>query len=237
MWFDSDFSFLKHVQKVCKGCFCQLRDFRNIGQFLTQDVAVSVANAFVSSRLDYCNSLFRSLSKASLHRLQSIQNCAARIVTNVCRYTCITPVLRKLHGSLFSFAQSSNWLPWCTSLFILVSLNISLHIYPHTALLTILDAVRVLPISSMYQNFNPQFTSPLSSLASVLPLMPPLFGIHSLKTSVHHPLWPLLERSSKPISTQRLILLSSLFLSLLCGADLFLSLDFEFAYCYGLVAP
>ena len=30
----------------------------------------------------------------------------------------------------------------------------------------------------------------------------PLFGIHSLKTSVHHPLWPLLERSSKPISTQ-----------------------------------
>ena len=113
---------------------------------------------------------------------------------------------------LFSFAQSSNWLPWCTSLFILVSLNISLHVYPHTALLTILDAVRVLPISSMYQNFNPQFTSPLSSLASVLPLMPPLFGIHSLKTSVHHPLWPLLERSSKPISMQRLILLSSLFL-------------------------
>ena len=72
-------------------------DFRNIRQFLTQDAAVSVANAFVSSRLDYCNSLFRSLSKASLHRLQSIQNCAARIVTNSCRYTRITPVLRKLH--------------------------------------------------------------------------------------------------------------------------------------------
>ena len=97
VWFDSDFSFSKHVQKVCKGWFCQLRDFRNIRQFLTQDAAVSVANAFVSSRLDYCNSLFRSLSKASLHRLQSIQNCAARIVTNSCRYTHITPVLRKLH--------------------------------------------------------------------------------------------------------------------------------------------
>ena len=52
-------------------------------------------------------------------------------------------------------------------------------------------------------------------------LIPPLYGIHSLKTSVHHPLWPLLERSSKPISTQRLILLSSLFLWLLRGADLF----------------
>ena len=46
--FDSDFSFSKHVQNVCKGCFIQLRDFRNIRQFLTQDAAVSVANAFVS---------------------------------------------------------------------------------------------------------------------------------------------------------------------------------------------
>ena len=97
MWFDSNFSFSKHVQKVCKGCFCQLRDFRSVRQFLTHDAAVSVANALVSSRLDYCNSLFRSLPKASVRRLQSIQNCAARIVTNSCRYTHITPILRKLH--------------------------------------------------------------------------------------------------------------------------------------------
>ena len=92
VWFDSDFSFSKHVQNVCKSCFIQLRDFRNIRQFLTHDAAVSVANAFVSSRLDYCNSLFRSLSKFNLHRLQSIQNSAARIVTNSSKYTRITPV-------------------------------------------------------------------------------------------------------------------------------------------------
>ena len=94
MWFDSDFSFSKHVQDVCKGCFIQLRDFRNIKQLLTQDAAVSVANALVSSQLDYCNSLFRSLSKLILHRLQSIQNSAARIVINSSKYTWITPVLR-----------------------------------------------------------------------------------------------------------------------------------------------
>ena len=50
-------------------------------------------DAFVSSRLDYCNSLFRSLSKVNLHRLQSIQNSAARIVTNLCKYTRITLAL------------------------------------------------------------------------------------------------------------------------------------------------
>ena len=32
--FDSDFSFSKHVQNVCKGCFSQLRNFRNTRQFL-----------------------------------------------------------------------------------------------------------------------------------------------------------------------------------------------------------
>ena len=79
--------------------------FRNIRQFLAQDAAVSVANAFVSSQLDYCNSLFRSLSKVNLHRLQCIQNSAARIVTNSCKYTRITPVLRKLHWLPIQFCS------------------------------------------------------------------------------------------------------------------------------------
>ena len=91
------------LQNVCTGCFSQLRDFRNIRQFLTQDAAVSVANGFVSSLLDYCNLLFRSLSKVNLHRLQSIQNSAARIVTNSCKYTLITPILRKLHWRPIQF--------------------------------------------------------------------------------------------------------------------------------------
>ena len=56
-----------------------------------------VANALVSSRLDYCNSLFRSLSKFNLRKLQCIQNSAARIVSNTSKYTSITPVLKKLH--------------------------------------------------------------------------------------------------------------------------------------------
>ena len=72
MWFDSDFSFSKHVQNVCKSCFIHLRDFRNVRQFLTHDAAVSVANAFVSSHLDYFNSLFRSLSKFQEYSLSKI---------------------------------------------------------------------------------------------------------------------------------------------------------------------
>ena len=97
VWLDSDFLFSKHVQNVCKSCFVKLRDFRHVRRFLTHDVFVLVANALLSSQLDYCNPLFRSLSKFNLRKLQHIQNSAARIVSNTSRYTSITPVLKKLH--------------------------------------------------------------------------------------------------------------------------------------------
>ena len=131
------------------------------------------------------------------------------IVTNSSKYSWITLVLRKLHWLPIQFRSEFKL---ATLVYKFIHTGFPKYFAPHlstTALLTILDIVRVLPISLMYQNFSLQFTSPLSSLASVLPLMLPLFGIHFLKTFVHHPLLPPLERSSKPISTQRHILLSS----------------------------
>ena len=94
VWFDSDFSFTKHVKNVCKLCFIQMRDLRQIRQYLTRDTALMAANALVGSRLDYCNSLFRGLSVANLRKLQCIQNSLAR---TVCRATCLshTTPLRK----------------------------------------------------------------------------------------------------------------------------------------------
>ena len=61
------------------------------------DTSVVIANALVSSRLDYCNSLFRSLSSRNATRLQYVQNALARFVTGASKYTHITPTLRTLH--------------------------------------------------------------------------------------------------------------------------------------------
>ena len=51
----------------------------------------------VSSKLDYCNSLYSGISQTNLNKLQRIQNSLARVITNTSKYQHITPTLEKLH--------------------------------------------------------------------------------------------------------------------------------------------
>jgi len=62
-----------------------------------REATKTVVHAFISSRLDYCNSLQFGISDKLLRRLQAVQNAAARLVTGTRRREHITPVLRKLH--------------------------------------------------------------------------------------------------------------------------------------------
>ena len=95
--FDAKFCFTNHVNSVIKSCFISLRDLHRIRRFLSVDTSVVIANALVSSRLDYCNYLFRSLSSRNATRLQYVQNALARFVTGASKYTHITSTLRTLH--------------------------------------------------------------------------------------------------------------------------------------------
>jgi len=64
---------------------------------MTEDAAKIVVQAFISSRLDYCNSLLCGIAGNLLQNLQSVQNAAARLITKTGRREHITPVLRELH--------------------------------------------------------------------------------------------------------------------------------------------
>ena len=74
--FDAKFCFTNHVNSVIKSCFLSPRELHRIRRFLSVDTSVVITNALVSSRLDYCNSLFRSLSsnmfKMRLHGLSLV---------------------------------------------------------------------------------------------------------------------------------------------------------------------
>ena len=95
--FDQQLNFEPHVKKVVQTCFFQLRNIAKIKSLLSLQDLEKLIHAFISSRVDYCNSLFNTLSCSSIHLLQLVQNAAARLLTNTHRRSHITPVLKALH--------------------------------------------------------------------------------------------------------------------------------------------
>jgi len=61
------------------------------------DAAKTIVQAFIARRLDWCNSLLCGVLENLLRKVQSVQNAAARLLTNTRRRDHITAVLRQLH--------------------------------------------------------------------------------------------------------------------------------------------
>ena len=97
VFFDNKMNLEFHIKKITQSCFYHLRNIAKIKSILTSQDLEQIIHAFISSRLDYCNGLYTTLSQSSLSRLQLIQNTAARILTNTNRRAHITPVLATLH--------------------------------------------------------------------------------------------------------------------------------------------
>ena len=95
--FDSSLNFRKHISQTCRACFYHIRDLRQIRKSLSLDLAKQIAEALVSSKLDYCNSLFHNIPEKDIARLQRLQNCFARVVTKAPRFSCSVPILKRLH--------------------------------------------------------------------------------------------------------------------------------------------
>ena len=77
--------------------YSSMRQLRLVRSSLNEESAKTLVHAFVSSRLDYCNSLLYGVSDELLQKLQVIQNAAARVLTGARKFDHITPVLCELH--------------------------------------------------------------------------------------------------------------------------------------------
>ena len=95
--FDQELSFKSHVKQVCKTAYFHLRNIAKIRHLLSTSDAEKLIHAFVSSRLDYCNSLLAGCPQTTVKPLQLVQNVAARLLTRTNRREHITPVLKSLH--------------------------------------------------------------------------------------------------------------------------------------------
>ncbi|KAL2104366.1 hypothetical protein ACEWY4_001234 [Coilia grayii] len=97
VYFDTALNFNKQISNVVKSSFYQLRTIAKIKSFFTLKDLQTLIHAFITSRLDYCNSMYTGLTQSNLGRLQLVQNAAARLLTGTKKRQHITPVLVKLH--------------------------------------------------------------------------------------------------------------------------------------------
>ena len=67
-------------------CVRQLKSWKNIENFLNEDVKLLLVKQIIFSEIDYCNSLFVNVPKSLLRHLDCVINSALRFVHNV-RYS------------------------------------------------------------------------------------------------------------------------------------------------------
>jgi hypothetical protein len=94
---DSRLTMSDHIAAVRRSCFFQLRQLWAVRRSFTIETTKVLIHAFVSGRLDYCNSLLAGVGSGLIRQLQSVQNAAARLVTGLLKFDHITRALRELH--------------------------------------------------------------------------------------------------------------------------------------------
>ena len=84
--FDNKMKLISHVNTVCQKAHNQLQNIGKIQKYLSQDTKEIIVHAFVTTRLNYLNSLLYGMPDYIIKRLQRLLNAAARIITNLGKY-------------------------------------------------------------------------------------------------------------------------------------------------------
>ena len=93
--FDTSLSLEKQVTAVCKVGFYHLRNIARVRKHLSFESNQVLIHAYVTSKLDYCNSLYYGLPDFLIKKLQYIQNLAARLLTGIPANTITLPLFVK----------------------------------------------------------------------------------------------------------------------------------------------
>ena len=107
-----------HTKALSSSCFYHIRSFKQIRSSLDDGMAVSVASALVSSRLDQVNSILYGTASKHINRLQRVQNALATWQESLSISVHTLLHSHPLHYSKTSTGYPSNgeyisnWPPW-----------------------------------------------------------------------------------------------------------------------------
>ena len=71
---DQNMTMTNHINNVVSTAFLKLRELYFYRRYLTKESLIVLVHAFITSRVDYCNSLFTGLPNVLLRKLQSIHS-------------------------------------------------------------------------------------------------------------------------------------------------------------------
>jgi exonuclease III len=95
--YDCEGKLTQQVSNICKIGFYCVRNLAAIRKSLDLKTAKIAAAAFTTSSLDYCNALLHGLPKNQIHKIQLVQNSAARVVMSLNKHDHITQARKELH--------------------------------------------------------------------------------------------------------------------------------------------
>ena len=147
-YFDSRMSMEEFITKKCRACQLQLHKIARIRKYLSNDTCSCIIQGLVTSKLDYANCLLYGVNKVFLHRLQIVQNSAARVILKLRKYDHITRARQELH-----------WLPiqQRIAFSILTDVYKALHGLAPTFITDLISLAQAARLTRSSKNFNIAF--------------------------------------------------------------------------------
>ena len=96
VFLDQCLSYDEHILKTVASCMNKLIQINRIKHLLDKETVLLIMNSFVFSRLFYCSSVWSNTAVTNIHKLQLVQNFAARIILGLRKYDHISAGLRSL---------------------------------------------------------------------------------------------------------------------------------------------
>ena len=95
---DQELTFAPHLHHLSRACFYQLRQLRTVARSLTTSAATTLVHSFITSRLDYCLTLYSGLPSSRLACLNRVMRSAARLIGRIPKFDHVSKyMLEVLH--------------------------------------------------------------------------------------------------------------------------------------------
>ena len=96
-WFDAKLTMATHLTGTCNSASYYLYNLRRKRKYLSKENTKTPFHTFISSRIDYYNSLMYGAPEYQINKLQRVQHMCARLICNESKYCHITSLLMELH--------------------------------------------------------------------------------------------------------------------------------------------